>query len=140
MTLLQKLQADQLNARKAKDSAKASLLTTLLGEIDTEAKRSGKPTADQDVLATVRKFLKGVNENIVIAGERRDSTWLDTLEAERDTLNSYLPQQMTKEEIAIALVMELKDKGKMMKFLKDNFAGKYDGKLAAQVVDELLKT
>lgn len=141
MTLLTQIKADQLAARKAKDGEKASLLTTLIGEIDTELKRSGKV----DELAIVKKFLKGVNENLVIAGDRRDSDWCDRLDKEKEILEAYQPKQLTKEEIDSYLTQAVlhdgleKNKGAIMKYLKDNFAGKYDGKMAASIVDEFLK-
>ena len=137
--LLEKLKADQLAARKAKDANKASLLTTVVGEIETDSRRTGKPTTDADVMATIRKFLKGVDENIRIYSDYRDGENSDRCWAEKTILESYLPTQMSDEQLKEVLRAQLTNKGAMMKFLKENFSGQYDGKLASQVIDELLK-
>lgn len=144
MTTLQQLKNDQLEARKNRDTIKSSLLTTLLGELDTDAKRSGK---EPDTTAIVRKFMKNVQENIsiAIAGDRRDSDWLDKLEVEREILESYLPKQLSQDQLESyltkALVHDgLNNKGSLMKYLKDNFAGQYDGKLAAETVTKVLSS
>jgi uncharacterized protein YqeY len=140
MITLQNLKDEQLEARKARNTVKSSLLTTLLGELDTDAKRSGK---DADISAVVRKFMKNVLENISIAGDRRDSDWLDKLELEREILEGYLPKQLSQDQLELYLKQAIANhgfdnKGSLMKHLKDNFAGQYDGKLAAEVVAKLL--
>lgn len=140
MITLQQLKTEQLEARKARNLVKSSLLTTLLGELDTDAKRSGK---EPDTTAVVRKFLKNIAENISIAGDRRDSNWLDELEQEKEILEAYLPQQLTYLQLESYLTQAilhdgLNNKGALMKYLKDNFAGQYDGKVASEVVTKLL--
>lgn len=55
MTLIATIKLEQLNARKARDSVKASLLTTLLGELQTLAKNSGKDeSTDAQVVVLVK--------------------------------------------------------------------------------------
>lgn len=140
MITIEELKAQQLQARKYRNSIKAALLTTLLGELDTESKRSGK---DADVAAFVKKFMKNVAENMEIARERRDSNWLLVLQTEFDILESYLPKQLNRTELTAILAtailkQSLNNKGSVMKYLKDNFAGQYDGKLASEVVTDLL--
>ncbi len=111
MSLMQILKDDQLVARKARNTVKASLLTTLIG----------------------------------VAKKDTDAQILHALADEADILESYLPKQLTIEQIDNYLTqavfhdgLEL-NKGKMMKYLKDNFTGQYDGKVAAQVIDVYLK-
>lgn len=61
-------------------------------------------------------------------------------------LDTYLPQMYTEAEleqiigfyINVEGVHEKKDMGKVMKFLKDTHSGKYDGKLASQIVSKKL--
>ena len=140
MITLEQLKIEQLQARKARDSVKSSLLTTLLGELDTDAKRSGK---DADIAATVRKFMKNILENTSIARGNGDYDWLAKLEKEREILEAYLPKQLTKDQLESYLTQALlhdglNSKGSLMKYLKDNFTGQYDGKLAAEVVGKVL--
>ncbi len=137
MSLMQILKDDQLTARKARETVKASLLTTLIGEAAVIGKNDGnRNTTDAEIVAVIKKFIKGINETL------NHTVNLDNfieLQAEKYILESYLPKQMTKEEILDVLRFEVKNKSILMKFLKDNYASKYDGKVAAQAVDEYLK-
>lgn len=66
MTMLNKLKADQLTARKTKDTIAASLLTTLLGEAtkvsDEDFKKGSTEITDEKVIVTIKKFLKNTEE------------------------------------------------------------------------------
>lgn len=147
MSILDTIKADQLAARKAKDSVTTALLTTLIGEIEGELTRLAPEArlkaVEATVTATVKSFLKKNAENNVIAGDRRDSDWCDQLSTEAQALEKYLPTQLTAEHIKGIVHTLCQDvgnrtKGFLMKFLKDNHAGQYDGKVAAGVVDTVL--
>jgi uncharacterized protein YqeY len=150
MSLLESIKVDQRNARIVRDTVKATVLTTLIGEVEGELTRL-KPeqrTAEKTnatVLAKIKQFLDKIRENELIAGDRRDSDWCDELQKEREAIEGYMPRQMDKSELKRVLIQKFGDairtesKGVLMKFLKEGFAGRYDGKLAAQVVDEFLK-
>jgi uncharacterized protein YqeY len=145
MSLLESIKLDQLNARKARDATKAQVLTTLIGEIEGELTRL-KPEdrvakVNSICISKVKQFLDKINENLVIAEERNDQDWKTVLVAETVAIAGYMPVQLDKSALKRVLTqagIENPNKGLLMKFLKDNFAGQYDGKLAAQVVDEFL--
>ena len=67
-------------------------------------------------------------------------------EYELNTINDYLPTQMTeevlREKISDFITKEelstMKDMGKIMGYLKSDFEGAYDGKLASKITKELL--
>lgn len=64
------------------------------------------------------------------------------IKKEIEILEYYLPKQLTDfelEEIINSLIKDGSDKGAIMKYLKDNVAGQYDGKKAASIIDLLLK-
>ncbi len=134
------IQDDRLAARKAKDAVKASLLTTLFGEISMVGKNAGRDTTDEEGMAVIKKFLKGNAENEKYAADQQNPNWFTVLHVEKAILESYLPKQMNAVEIQASLerLPAFDNKGVMMKYLKDNFAGQYDGKLAAQVIDKML--
>jgi hypothetical protein len=128
MALIDKIRENQLAARKARDTIHASLLTTLLGEVGIVAKNAGRTDAtDEEVIATVKKFVKN-NESIP------DGVRNVTHDAELHILEEYLPKQLTRDELlAIKGTRGFANKGEWMKFLKDNYAGQYDGKIASEV-------
>jgi hypothetical protein len=128
MALIDKIRENQLAARKARDTIPAFLLTTLLGEVGIVAKNAGRTDAtDEEVIATIKKFIKN-NESIP------DGARNVTHDAELHILEAYLPKQLTREDlVALKHVMNPANKGEWMKFLKENYAGRYDGKLASEV-------
>ena len=150
--LIDQIKADSLEARKQNSKAPTKLIalrTNLIGTLYAEALKVGKddgnrPSTDEEVLAVVRKFLKNLDEAVtVLTKNGKDVT--DQL-AEKAILETYLPQQMTREQLAEAvrhIVEPLPDKsakamGEVMKQLKDRFGGQYDGKTASEVVRSFL--
>ena len=67
-------------------------------------------------------------------------------EYELSVINEYLPTQMSEDVLrdTIKLFIEdyslstMKDMGKIMSYMKNNFDGEYDGKLASTITKELL--
>jgi uncharacterized protein YqeY len=149
--LIDRIKADQLAARKARDSVAAGLLTTLIGEATSvseeefkaaaEAARSDDgdavavsvPITDEKVSATIVKFLKNAKANRELMKSSDAKT-----EREIEILSAYLPQQMTEAALRAAIEGFRRDNpganvGGVMAFLKANHAGLYDGKLASQL-------
>lgn len=139
MGLLDKIRQDAVAARRAKDP-KASVLVTLIGEADTNAKamKEPRPLEDAEVVAIVRKFVKNIDETLALVGQGAAA---EKAKAERAALEVYLPVQMTAEEIATfarAAAAEGANLGQIMGRLKAEKAGRYDGRLAASIVKEAL--
>jgi uncharacterized protein YqeY len=150
MSLVEQISADRMDALRNKDKLKNTLLTTLLGEVTKKGKDKGAPvnekgmplTDDVDTISVVKKFLDGVNDTIKYLGENNDRAKQICL-SEKAILEVYQPRQMTKDQIKGAILTlfergETMNKGNMMQRLKAKFVGQYDGRLAAQAVDEML--
>lgn len=145
MSLIDKIQKDSLAARKAGDSVRAALLITLYSEAAMIGKNAGnRETTDGEVVAVVRKFLKGVDESLAVV---KDEGKIAALKTEREVLNGFLPAQMSEGEITAALesiISELsvsrepKSMGLLMKELKARFEGRYDGTKASALVKSVL--
>lgn len=145
MSVLDTIRADQLAARKAKDEVAKNLLTTLIGEAVAEGKKSQRDPTDAEVVATVQKFIKNLNDVLKVVAEASDVFNVAT--QEKAILAKYLPTQLSEQDLhdrvstfiaANALPKDAKSKGPIMKHLKDNYAGQYDGAVAAKVVTEAL--
>jgi len=140
MSLIDKVKADQLAARKARDQVAASLLTTLIGELTTVAKNAGReyPT-DEEVTAVIRKFLKS---NTELQTHLIDVAMLATAKIEALLLSSFLPKQMSEDELREAVKAIVADGasnvGAVMGQLKAKHTGLYDGKLASTIIKEVL--
>jgi uncharacterized protein YqeY len=142
MTLIDKIKADQLQARKDRDPLKSVLLTTLIGEASLIGTNDGKrEVTDAEVVAVVKKFIKGIDETLKYLGDHAPAQ-SKVVKSEKDMLEVYLPKQYDDYELKVLILganLANTSKGQIMKYLKDNYAGQYDGKVAAKVFDELLK-
>ena len=144
MSLIETIRADQLQARKEKNSLKANILTTLIGEAVSIGKNDGnRETTDAEVIALVKKFIKNINETINIVCKHGVN--VDAQIAEVVVLEKYVPKQLSEEDlrqVIISLKSEIsagpKDMGKIMGLLKARYDGQYDGKMASTLAKEIL--
>jgi uncharacterized protein YqeY len=137
------IKADQLGARKARDSVRTALLTTLMGAIQADAKDKGLEIASDDIcIAKIRSFLKSNDElakAMILGG-------ISTHDINREAmlLHSYLPQQMTDAELRHFVRAKIdngcKSLGDLMKALKSERTGLYDGKMAGTIIKQELET
>lgn len=133
MMLINEIKKDQLAARKLGLKLEALLLTTLMGEIETLAKRDGSLVSDELVQAVVQKFLKSNRETLEVSfGNTAD------LLTEQNILNRYLPSQLTIEQLHIVLE-GVTNIGQGMKLLRTEYPNRYDGATARQVIEDMIE-
>lgn len=140
MSLLEKIKADQITARKAKDKYAITVLTTLYAESQRPGLDDGKrESTDVEVIKVIKKFIKGVDETMAI---NEDADLLP----EKFIYQMYLPPQFNTHTLSkiIELIVRvdnlegMKNMGKVMSKLKADHDGLYDGKEAARLVKEHL--
>lgn len=135
-TLYDKLIGDLKAARFQRDDMKRNVLTTLIGELDTNAKRTGKAVTDEQAVATVKKFVE--NAKFTMSKLSPEVELYKAYEQEAILLRSYLPLQMSEAELAGAVLAFIGEgfttMGEVMSQLKYKYAGLYDGKMASAVV------
>lgn len=136
--LIDTIRLDRIMALKQKDTLIKDLLGTLIGECSKETK---EPTDDK-VIATIKKFIKNTEECLKYIS---DSDKLNPLCKEMNELiilESYLPKQMTEEEIRGNIeLLKLAGNtniGMIMKSFKDLYEGEYDGATVSRIAKELL--
>lgn len=146
MSLFERITKDYSKTRLARDEIRINLLSTLIGDLENGAKfvDGKKVVDDQAVISMIKKYIK--NNEIILGAVKQvvprstdeqtstDHAIFRTMK-EIEVLNSYLPQQLTEQEMKdiLAKLEKRPDFPNWMKFLKDNFAGCYDGKVAANV-------
>ena len=133
MSLLSQIKAHQLNARKIGNAIASNLFTTLIGEAAIIGKNAGnRETTDTEVVAVIKKFIKNIDETVNALQSRQQNC--DQFIQEKTLLSEFLPVQLTETELTV-IAMDHKEQGmpKFMKYLKDNHAGQYDGKLASTI-------
>ncbi len=87
-------------AMKAKDAPRRDLLKVVLGELQTEAARSGDELSDDQAQRIVRKLVKSCQEMIELS-DRPDT--IDKAKAELLILESLLPKTLSVDQIIAAL-------------------------------------
>lgn len=144
-----KLQEELKTSMLAKNELKTSVLRLLLSAInyyEIQKGGAGYEATDEDVLHVLQKEVKQRKESIeqFKAGGRQDLVDKET--SELKLLETYLPEQMSEEEIR-TLVKEaisqagatsVQDMGKIMSALMPKVKGKADGGLVSKIVKEEL--
>ncbi len=150
--LKQRIQDDLKAAMRAGDERRKGairLVVALIKNAEVDARTDGRGGAlsDADILALIRKEIKQHEESLLEARNVGRDDLAAEQTAELDTLRSYLPRQMTREEIAEAarqVIAEVKatspkQQGEVMKVLLPRIKDAADGKTVSEVVRDLLK-
>ena len=147
MSLLEKIKADSLTARKAKNTVRATLLVTLYSEAANIGKNDGnRETTDAEVNAVILKFIKGVDLTLEALKDSGDIARVEAAQNEKSALLEYAMKQLTEAELTsvisdiVATLPEVNQKqmGTVMKSLKASYEGRYDGQLASKLIKQAL--
>jgi uncharacterized protein len=129
--MIKKLKHDLLQHRKNKETNKALILSTLIGEIETlQSRDKSKSLTDGDIIKMIDKTIINTKERLQYRADEQG-------ELEVLLLSSYLPKRLTEEEIKkIKIDNGFTSAKELMPFLKANYDGLYDGKLASKIANE----
>ena len=130
MKLIEKINKDFTEAYKSKNMMKKNFL----GVIKTEVTKESKTPEDSYIINKLKAMVKNAEATNSLTNE------------ELLIIDEYLPTQMSEDVLRdkIKLFIEdyslssMKEMGKVMSYLKNNFGGEYDGKLASTITKELL--
>ena len=151
MSIKEKINDEYKTALKSKDKNKISTYRLILSGIkDLDiSNRSGpnkKETDDEDIKKLLKKMIKQRNESVEIYKKNKREDLLKIEQGEIDLLSTYLPKQLSEEEIkkicleVISKVgaQSIKDMGKVMGELKKNYSDSIDFSKAGSILKELL--
>jgi uncharacterized protein YqeY len=133
-------------ALKRQQRVEVSTLRLLLSEIKYAEIAQQKPADNGKVLDVIAKEVKRRRESIEAFSKGNRGDLVAQEEAELAVLMSYLPKQMSRDEITAAARQAMdavgakdpSDKGKVMAQLMPKLKGKADGKEVSEIVSELL--
>ncbi len=148
MSLKETIQKDRIAAMREGDTAKRNALGLLLAAIKQEEVDGRTTLNDEAVLAVLQKQAKQRRESIADYEKAGRAEMVANEQAELTIIESYLPQQMGREEvaaIAAEIIAELgitdaKGMGQIMGKLMPRVKGKVDGRLVNDVVRDLLQS
>ncbi len=151
MSLREKIDIDYKNALKSKDKIQISTYRLILSGIkDLDiVNRSGsnkKETNDEDIKKLLKKMIKQRSESIEVYKKNNRQDLLEVEEKESEILSGYLPKQLSDEEtkkiceetIKKLNVSSIKDMGKVMGELKENYSDNVDFSKAGTLLKDLL--
>lgn len=144
--LIDQIQTDLKNAQLARDELKVSTLRLLLSEVKNAEIAQGQQLSDDDIISVVSKEVKKRKEAALSFrnGGREDSAQKE--EAEAKVLESYLPEQLTTEELT-KIVSEaitetgasgVTDMGQVIGIVMGKVKGRADGGTVSGMVKERL--
>lgn len=144
--LKEKLLEDLKNSMKEKDEIRKNAVQMVRAAILQVEKDNGITLEDNKIIEIIAKEVKKRKDSLddYKKGGREDL--VSKIEEEIEILSTYLPKQLTKDEIkeiVKQIIQEenattLKDMGKVMKASKEKMGASADGKTINEVVKELL--
>jgi len=148
VTLKEKINQEFIAAMKEKNKLKISVLKMLKADILNEeiAKNNKKSLDDNQLLQLLSKIVKKRKDTIEEFKRLNKEDYAKQEEAELQYLTPFLPKQLSSEEIAKVVqktisdteAMSMKDMGKVIKKIKEDYTGQVDMKIVTDLVKKLL--
>jgi len=137
---------DMKSAMKAKDKQALKAVRMILGAIKQKEVDDRIELDDAQVMAVIQKMVKQRKDSISQFSDAGRSDLVEVEEAELVIINSYMPEQLSDEEVKAAVVRtitdcgadSMKDMGKLMGALKGQLDGKADMGLVSRLIKDKL--
>lgn len=144
--LIDQIQIDLKNAQLSRDEVKVSTLRLLLSEIKNGEIAKGQPLSDDDIISIISREVKKRKEAAAgfRTGGREESALKE--EAESKVLESYLPAQISNEELTKIISETINemgasgvaDMGKVIGAVMSKVKGKAEGAQVSAIVKDKL--
>ncbi len=147
MSLLQKLDDDLKLALKASDRLKVSALRMVKAALKNRQIDKRGELSEEDIISVISTLAKQGKESIEQFSKAGRQDLAEKERQELLILQSYLPKQLTTEELDAIIVETLEetsskgieDFGKVMRIVMPRVKGAADGKIVNQRVKDLLE-
>jgi uncharacterized protein YqeY len=146
MPLVDKIQKDMYKAMKEKEKERINALRNIIGKLKYRYIDKGDKLTEQEEIKVIQSLAKQRWESIEMYKQGGRNDLVETETKELSIIEEYLPQAMSEEEVR-RLVREtvketgaesMSDLGKVMPLVMKKGAGKVDGKIAQDILRELL--
>ena len=151
MSLKDKIETNYKNSLKSKNEPQISTYRLILSAIKDQdiVNRSGpnkKETDDDDIKKLLKKMIKQRAESIEIYKKGNRQDLLEVEQKEHEIISSFLPKQLSEEEtksICNEMIKKLnvgtiKEMGKIMRALKEEYSDNLDFSKAGSYLKEIL--
>ena len=146
MSLKEQITEDMKAAMRAKETGRLGTIRLLLAAMKQREVDERIELTDTDVIAVIEKMLKQRRDSIAAYESANRIDLADVEKAEVAVLQTYLPQQLSADEIKVILdkvvadtgATGMQDMGKVMAAIKPLVAGKADmGKISGLIKAKL---
>ena len=146
MSLKEQIIEDMKNAMRAKETARLGSIRLLLAAMKQREVDERIELTDADVIGVIEKMLKQRRDSIAAYESAKRTDLADIEKFEVSVLQTYLPQQLSEDEIKVILdkvvadtgAAGMQDMGKVMAAIKPLVAGKADmGKISGLIKAKL---
>ena len=144
--LLLQLRKDNMKAMKEHDTLTKGVLSLVISAIALAEKEAGHTLEKNDELAYIQREIKQTNETIESIPENREDL-KEEAQKKLKLLSSYLPKQLTEDEIHQIIEGILQEKGleplkrnqgPVMREILDKYKGQTDGKTVNRILGTIL--
>ena len=148
MTTKEQLESDLKDAMRAGDDLRKRTLRMLLSNVKLAEVEARRQLDEPELLGIIQKEVKTRTESVDEARQYQRDDLAEATQAEIEVLLTYLPEALTETELK-QLAQEVIDQveasapgdmGRVMKELMPRVQGRADGKVASQIVRDLLNS
>jgi len=144
--LTEKIRADLTAAMKAQEKERLSVIRMLQSAVKNEQINLGHELSDEEAMSVIRKAVKQRQDSIEQYSNAGRTQLADKERSEMEILKTYLPAELSEEELESGLrdiiaatgAQSKKDLGKVMKEATAKYKGRADGKRIQEIVGRLL--
>ena len=140
-TLLKRIKAELLDARKGKAKEVVNVLNPVIGDLQTAYRKEPRnfefdDMPDAPVMDIINAHLKGANLTLAQAPGNKEA--LETVKI----LIAFKPKQLTEDELGAIIVGFTKEEvynglGSLMKFMRASYADRYDARMVKEIHDTI---
>jgi uncharacterized protein YqeY len=142
------IEQDLKKALKEKDNVRVSILRMLLSSLSYKEIEKKNELTQDEFYAVVKTMIKQHTESIESFKKGNRPELAEKEEKELHILKEFVPAQMSEEEVAAELenavqavgAKDMKDMGKVMKFLMEKLSSRVDGKVLSEMVKRRLSS
>ena len=146
MPLVDEIQKDMYKAMKEKEKERINALRNIIGKLKYRYIDKGDKLTEQEEIKVIQSLAKQRRESIEMYKQGGRNDLVETETKELSIIEEYFPQAMSEGDVR-RLVREtvketgaesMSDLGKVMPLVMKKGAGKIDGKIAQEILRELL--
>ena len=146
MPLVDEIQKDMYKAMKEKEKERINALRNIIGKLKYRYIDKGDKLTEQEEIKVIQSLAKQRRESIELYKQGGRNDLVETETKELSIIEEYLPQAMSEEEVRRLVRKTVKEigaesmseLGKVMPLVMKKGAGKVDGKIAQEILKELL--